>query len=189
LCERKPWPFADRQFDFASCTHVLEDLRDPLWVCSELQRVAKAGYIETPSRIVEQSRGVEHPLYAGFYHHRWLVSVEEGALCFRFKPHSLHTLKGAIVADLGCRLDIAPEHANVCFEWRERFKCREVLEFEESAVAAEMCAFAAGARCLPGLMVRRRESWRSTAGRWLYYRRLSRGGWMSANAWRTWRFG
>ena len=31
LCDRKPWSFADKFFDFALCTHVLEDLRDPVW--------------------------------------------------------------------------------------------------------------------------------------------------------------
>src|SRR4051812_6253580 len=71
LCEHRPWPFPDKFFDYAVCSHVLEDIRDPIWVCSELCRVAKAGYIEVPSRIVEQTRGIEHPLYAGYYHHRW----------------------------------------------------------------------------------------------------------------------
>ena len=51
ICDRAPWPFADGQFDFAICSHTLEDVRDPLWVCSELARVAAAGYIEVPSRL------------------------------------------------------------------------------------------------------------------------------------------
>jgi hypothetical protein len=53
LCERDPWPLADRSADFAVCSHTLEDVRDPVWVCSELVRVAKAGYIEVPSRAAE----------------------------------------------------------------------------------------------------------------------------------------
>src|SRR5438067_2197296 len=57
ICERKTWPFPDKTFDFAVCSHLLEDLRDPIWVCSELRRVAKAGYIEVPSRIEEQTLG------------------------------------------------------------------------------------------------------------------------------------
>src|SRR5437764_10623004 len=46
VCDHHPWPFRDGQFDFAVCSHLLEDVRDPVWVCSELGRVAKAGYIE-----------------------------------------------------------------------------------------------------------------------------------------------
>src|SRR3989304_6765598 len=43
LCAREPWPLADRSIDFAICSHTLEDVRDPIWVCSELVRVARAG--------------------------------------------------------------------------------------------------------------------------------------------------
>src|SRR5438477_6647195 len=39
ICDRRSWPFADGQFDFAVCSHTLEDVRDPVWVASELQRV------------------------------------------------------------------------------------------------------------------------------------------------------
>ena len=45
---REPWPFPDLYFDFCMCSHVLEDIRDPVWVVSELSRVARAGYLETP---------------------------------------------------------------------------------------------------------------------------------------------
>ena len=47
------WPFPDKTFDFVVCSHLLEDVRDPITVCRELCRVGKAGYIETPSRIRE----------------------------------------------------------------------------------------------------------------------------------------
>src|SRR5450759_1474081 len=50
ICDHQPWPYKDKEFDFVICSHLLEDVRDPLWVCAEIQRVGKAGYIETPSR-------------------------------------------------------------------------------------------------------------------------------------------
>jgi hypothetical protein len=89
ICDHEAWPFADRQFDFAVCSHTLEDVRDPIWVCHELQRVAKAGYIECPSRAEEQSWGVHGP-WVGWSHHRWLVDVVDGRLRFAFKPAVLH---------------------------------------------------------------------------------------------------
>ena len=101
LCDRTPWPIADKAFDFATCSHLLEDVRDPIWICSELCRVAKAGYIEIPSRIVEQSKGVENPRHAGFCHHRWLITRSEKGLDFRLKPHMLHSVDAAIVTNLG----------------------------------------------------------------------------------------
>lgn len=89
VCDREPWPFADDQFDFAVCGHTLEDVRDPIWVCAELSRVARAGYVETPSRLEEQSEGVAGP-FVGWSHHRWLVDEHEGGLRFVHKPHALH---------------------------------------------------------------------------------------------------
>ncbi|MCP9488535.1 MAG: class I SAM-dependent methyltransferase [Solirubrobacteraceae bacterium MAG38_C4-C5] len=88
ICSREPWPFADRAFDLAVCSHTLEDVRDPIWVCSELSRVARAGYVEVPSRLEEQSYGV-HGDWVGWGHHHWLVDVAAGGLEFVFKPHIL----------------------------------------------------------------------------------------------------
>jgi hypothetical protein len=89
LCDRQPWPFADDQFDFAVCAHTLEDVRDPVWVCAELNRVARAGYVEVPSRLEEQSLGVHGP-WAGYSHHHWLVDVAEARVEFVFKSHAIH---------------------------------------------------------------------------------------------------
>ena len=91
LCDREPWPFQDKQFDYSICSHTLEDLRDPLYVCSELVRVSKAGYIEIPSRLWETCLGVEHPRIAGLSHHRWLIDRAGEHLQFTQKYHSIHS--------------------------------------------------------------------------------------------------
>ena len=92
ICDPEPWPFADNQFDFAVCSHTLEDVRDPVRVCGELARVARAGYVEVPSRLEEQSppagwTGV------GWSHHRWLTEVDEeaAAIDFVFKHGVVYT--------------------------------------------------------------------------------------------------
>jgi SAM-dependent methyltransferase len=41
-------PFADGAFDYVLCSHVLEHVVDPAAVAAEMQRVARAGYIEVP---------------------------------------------------------------------------------------------------------------------------------------------
>ena len=153
LCRRQPWPFTDKQFDFAVCSHVLEDVRDPVWVCSEISRIAKAGYIETPSRIVEQSKGVEHPHMAGFYHHRWLVSVVNGVLEFRQKPHLLHVTSKAIVTKVGFWRDINPAHAITAHYWEGELNCHEVLDLSEQSIVEELCEYSHRAQRIPNLLV------------------------------------
>ncbi|MCB9072280.1 MAG: methyltransferase domain-containing protein [Bdellovibrionaceae bacterium] len=91
ICNRQPWPFKDKQFDFAICSHVLEDIRDPLWVCSEMIRVAKSGYIETPTREAELLYGVQSYEFTGFQHHRWFVENVNGQLFFTQKTPLSHT--------------------------------------------------------------------------------------------------
>lgn len=69
-------PFADKQFDFVVCKHTLEDMYDPFPLCAEMERVAKAGYVETPSPVAELCRGVDGltaPKYRGYHHHRFVV--------------------------------------------------------------------------------------------------------------------
>jgi hypothetical protein len=84
FCDREPWPFADKQLDFVTCSHTLEDVRDPIWMCSEMNRIAKAGYIEVPSRLEEQSYGFQGP-WTGWSHHRWLIDIGENEITFVHK--------------------------------------------------------------------------------------------------------
>lgn len=175
MCARRPWPFAEKAFDFVVCSHLLEDVRDPIWCCSEIQRIGKAGYIETPSRVEEQSLGVEHPRYAGYYHHRWLVGLEDGRLTFRLKPHNLHAYRSAIVTRLKPNRRISQCHRILSLDWTGSFECGEVLEFSEEAVIEEISQVAARARALPDLTTRIPMSLAQWTMRSFYYWRLSRG--------------
>lgn len=70
-------PFRDGAFDYVICCHVLEHARDIARFIEEIQRVGRAGYIETPSEIGE--------LLYGWDYHRWLVNRRDGRLVFRRK--------------------------------------------------------------------------------------------------------
>jgi hypothetical protein len=90
ICDHTPYPFADKSFDFVTCSHTLEDIRDPIWVVREIARVGKAGYVEVPSRAWEQIRDLDLPGMVGLWHHRWLVEAEGTHLRFTPKYHSIH---------------------------------------------------------------------------------------------------
>ncbi len=130
VCDREPWPFADDEFDFAICSHTLEDVRDPVWVCSELQRVARAGYVEVPSRLEEQCWGV-HGEWAGWSHHRWLVDVDDGGIVFGHKSHAVHRAGNHLPA--GFHATLSAERRVQWLWWEGSFAFREriFMDLEE----------------------------------------------------------
>lgn len=70
-------PFKDKVFDFAIAAHVLEHTPDPDKFLSELQRVAHAGYIETPDAFMERINPYKD--------HRLEVTVRNNCLLIRKK--------------------------------------------------------------------------------------------------------
>jgi hypothetical protein len=162
ICDREPWPFADLQFDFAVCSHTLEDVRDPVWVCSELVRVARAGYIEVPSREEEQSRGVHGP-WVGWTHHRWICDIGENRIEFVAKPHLIHYKPGLSFPE-GFAAGLSDAERISSLFWEGRFEFRERIftegaELEEWLEAPVRSRGSWGSDLNPG----RRGGWR----RWL----------------------
>lgn len=135
ICGPAPWPFHDGQFDFAICSHTLEDIRDPVFVCSELQRVAKAGYIEVPSRLMEQSLGVTGP-WAGWRHHRWLTDVraDPPAIQFVLKTHGLDTRPGEVFPP-GFSRTLTAEEQVLTLWWEGAFEAGERIFLDPNELA------------------------------------------------------
>ena len=138
VCDRDPFPFADDEFDFAVCAHTLEDIRDPVWVCSELARVARAGYVEVPSRLEEQSAGVEGP-WVGWGHHRWLIEVSGDAIEFVHKNHSVQAEGNHFPAGFADRLT-EDERVETLW-WSGGFVCSERVLIGPEAIAEHLSGF------------------------------------------------
>ena len=91
ICHTQVWSqIPDKAFDFVVCSHTLEDVRDPLFVCNQLQRVAKAGYIESPSKFRECAKAAFNNVIAGWEHHRWILEVENETIFFKQKNPFIH---------------------------------------------------------------------------------------------------
>lgn len=73
-------PFKDQSFDFVIASHVFEHSSDPERFLRELQRVAKAGYIEVPDAFMERINP--------YRDHRLEVTVRHEKLIIRKKPQS-----------------------------------------------------------------------------------------------------
>ena len=84
-------PFSDNFFDFVVCCHTLEDLENPLYLLSEIERIGKAGYIEVPSRLDEQTMGIRDRISdeSGHPHHHWIIDNKSNTLEFYNKRASL----------------------------------------------------------------------------------------------------
>lgn len=59
-------PFKDKEFDYVICCHVLEHVENPIRFLSEQFRVARRGYIETPSLLGEY--------FAPRESHKWIIN-------------------------------------------------------------------------------------------------------------------
>lgn len=112
VCGRAPWPYADRQFDFAVCV-TLHRLRDPVGVCAELARVARAGYVELPVVEAELSGGTG----------RWLCDVADAGLVFTAKP----PLDARVRVPRRRIDDLPPEERVHALFWEDRLPARERL--------------------------------------------------------------
>jgi SAM-dependent methyltransferase len=71
-------PFKDKAFDYVIAAHVLEHTPHPEKFLAELQRVARAGFIETPDAFMEQINPYKD--------HRLEVTVRDEGLVIRKKP-------------------------------------------------------------------------------------------------------
>jgi SAM-dependent methyltransferase len=75
-------PFKDKSFDYVIASHVLEHSSDPEKFISELQRVAKSGYIEVPDAFLERINPYKD--------HRLEISLRKDVLQITKKKNWIH---------------------------------------------------------------------------------------------------
>jgi hypothetical protein len=148
ICAKERYPFADKQLDFVICSQTLEDVRDPLWVCAEMIRIAKRGYLEVPSRIVESCRGVE-PGQVGWTHHRWLVDIEGQRARFLMKYHMIHSHWRFSFPERFLRALPRERRVSWIF-WDGEFSFSETTIHGVDAIALELERFVQQVRPYPG---------------------------------------
>jgi SAM-dependent methyltransferase len=123
-------PFADGEFDFLYCSHVLEHSTDPERACSEIQRVARRGYIETPTAHKDLWLGSAKPS-----NHTTSVEWENDSLLFRpYSPEEIDGLGTDILGDMGSNpqndrekalsatIYLKADRINTMVYWERRFR-------------------------------------------------------------------
>lgn len=130
-CNVEEMPFEDKEFDFVYCSHVLEHVNNPEKACSELIRVGKRGYIETPTRGKDLWLSTTK-----ISNHKW--SVESLNNVLYFTPYTSGDIEGFgnnILLEMFCNPQSERERAfsailylkadliNVMFLWVNSFSC------------------------------------------------------------------
>jgi SAM-dependent methyltransferase len=142
-----PWPYPDKHFDFSICSHLLEDVRDPLAVIRELRRVARAGYVETPSRLREifaknrfdyvKSR-LFWPPAIGFHHHRWFVEAQGHHLVFTAKTAEVTRRRRYYLTRGEIGRKLSEEESGLGFFWEDDLTAEE---FFPSSIREDLAAY------------------------------------------------
>lgn len=136
-------PFPDGFFDFSLCTQTIEDLTDPSPLLRELERVSRAGYVESPSRLAEQTTGVRDRITSrpGHPHHHWIADVTDGVLELSAKS-ALGDAPGfryAVPLSVYERITQAEASAALCqFTWERRLAFRQTSPEEARRRAAQL---------------------------------------------------
>jgi len=160
ICDRQPYPFADKSIDFVICSHTLEDVRDPLWVCSEMVRIGRAGYIEVPSRVWETCRGLE-PGIAGLAHHRWLIEIEGQKIRFILKYHLVHNWRYSFSPRVLRAL--SEEQSVQWLFWNDGFQYEETTFYGDD-LPRELERFVDSVHPHPAWRLRLHSGWQGAAG-------------------------
>ncbi|MEP7113486.1 MAG: methyltransferase domain-containing protein, partial [Ilumatobacteraceae bacterium] len=128
-------PFADKVFDYAICSHVLEHVERPGDVVAELSRVAKAGYIEVPE--AASAKIVDFPS------HLWWVTLDGEVLVFTAKSAAYFDPDiDAYLTASGMRQPIADlldrhlDHRVIELPWIDTIACRVVGSPPAALIAA-----------------------------------------------------
>jgi len=124
VCGIENLPFADRAFAYAIAAHVVEHVADPGAALSELARVAPAGYIETPSALMEMIEPHrDYHLWSVLRRGRELVFLPKDPATRSLHQQMTHRL---IAANCGWRLFAAsnPDLLKTRFDWSERIPFR-----------------------------------------------------------------
>jgi SAM-dependent methyltransferase len=116
-------PFRDRAFDFVIASHVLEHSSDPARFLGELQRVARAGYLEVPDAFMERINP--------YRDHRLEITVRGGRLILRKKSSWLQDPELVELYENRAKRRVTRElMGRRPFDFHVRYYWSERIEFE-----------------------------------------------------------
>ncbi len=131
-------PFSDNEFDFIYLSHIMEHVESPEKACAEVMRVAKRGYIETPTRAKDLWLNT-----ALASNHQWYVEDINGVLVFHeYDEKQLQGIKNDLLMSMhlspqshrekafSAMIYLKPWFFNTMFVWDDKFEFRVIRKNE-----------------------------------------------------------
>jgi hypothetical protein len=126
ICDITALPFDSYQFNYIICSHVLEHIENPIQACKEIQRVAKAGFIESPVMLKDALFSWAKD------RHKWhLMSIGNSIIFFEYTTRQLEgthssafqkVIFGATYHPLQVVFANNQDLFNAMLEWKETFQ-------------------------------------------------------------------
>lgn len=109
------------KFDLCICSHTLEDIMNPGYVCEQLSKIAKSGYVAVPSKYKELSKYAEGMPYRGYIHHRWIFTVKGNEFIGFPKLNFIEYFE-----EFDKVADNSPHRADLSFYWKDTIAVKYV---------------------------------------------------------------
>lgn len=88
-------PFSDKYFDFVYCSHLLEHVENPIRACSEIMRVGRRGYVETPTLAKDMLFSWANGM------HKWhVLAIADILVFFEYSERQLQGIRSSAWRDI-----------------------------------------------------------------------------------------
>lgn len=122
ICNPDHWKWVELEvkkngkWDYAICTHTLEDVRDPFFVISMIEKIAHSGLIVVPSKYRELGRFQGN--HRGYMHHYWIFDIQ-GDEAIAYPKHPFIEYMDFDTSKL-------PDNEELIIEWEGKIPIRQL---------------------------------------------------------------
>jgi|TARA_B110000444_G_C18669276_1_gene514489 hypothetical protein len=122
----KKLPFKDKEFDYVILSHVMEHIPNLIEFKNEIERIAKAGYIELPTKLNDNIVfGCDEEIYG----HKWWFEFDDDNQCLLYTPKKDAIEKFLSVAQVWKFQKYYEDSFILQFYWNEKIDLKERAEF------------------------------------------------------------
>lgn len=121
-------PFENKSIDFVYSRYTLQEIQNPDFVMNEILRVTNSGYIETPSPLIEITKGIDdtqidrnlNSMYTGYLSSRYIIWSDNEKCEIYFLPKISSILDNIMTLNVDKKLYENKYYRNNYFLWKDR---------------------------------------------------------------------